>query len=99
MAYLELELEERCLAVRDLFLTWLSRKRVGTGDLAFVRIDGRLQAVPLSRGTALLPGDYQELQIESRTLVLEHPDDPKLIAQLDSALSSLIVELKAVMAY
>jgi hypothetical protein len=47
----------------------------------------------------LQPGDYQELRVERRTLTLAHAGDAKLASQIDAALSSLLVELKAVMAY
>jgi hypothetical protein len=43
-------------------------------------------------------GDYQELRIEKRAIVSLDPEDLKLISSIYRALSSVIVELKAVMA-
>jgi hypothetical protein len=64
-----------------------------------VRIDGYWEPIPLNQIQALRPGDYHELRIESRTVVLEHADDPRLLSRLDGSLSDLIVKLKAVMAF
>jgi len=37
MAYLDIGLEGKCLRMRDLLLTWLSRSRLSHGDVATVR--------------------------------------------------------------
>jgi hypothetical protein len=99
MAYLDIKVEERCLKIRGLLMRWVSRQRVRTGDMAFVRADGALSSISKDAVRTLRIGEYQELRIERRVMVVAHSGDEKLIEQIDKALSSLIVELKAIMAY
>jgi hypothetical protein len=99
MVYLDIKLEEKCLQARGLLLLWLSRQRVAYGDVAFLRNDGALSAVSLRDIRSLRPGDYQELRLERRIVVISDPGDHALSSKIDRALSSVIVELKAVMAY
>lgn len=98
MAYLDIKLEKQCLRTRNLLIQWLSRQRITTGNIAFLRSGGVVSPVPLRHIRTLKVGDYQELRIEKRTIVTLDHEDLKLISNIDRALSSVIVELKAVMA-
>lgn len=99
MAYLNLKLEKRCLAARKLLLDWLSRPRLIDGTIVYIlkggtgtRIDpSRLHKVPL--------GAYDELRIETRTIVSPHPKDRRQAKRIDKALGKVIAELKEVMSY
>jgi hypothetical protein len=44
-------------------------------------------------------GDYRELRIETRRLVLKENDEAKRLDKIDQSLSKVIGELKKVMAY
>ncbi|MGW2229677.1 hypothetical protein [Streptomyces formicae] len=99
MAYLDIELEEKCLHARDLLIRWLSQRRVTHGDIAHVRQGDVLSPVPLRDVPGLRLGDYQELIIERRAVVIPATGDPRLIADINQALSKVIRELKQVMAY
>lgn len=97
MAYLEIKLEERCLHARNLLLQWLSRQRMSVGDIASIRRHGTFSSISIQEVSRLRGGDYEELRIERRTIVNPHRGDRRLASQIDRALSSVIVELKAVM--
>jgi hypothetical protein len=101
MLYLELKLEEKCLQARDLMSSWLAVRRVHSGDVASIVVLGQEEPVPVRLASVLTlkPGDYRELRLETRRLVLRRRDDAKRLAEIDRALSTVIVELKAVMAY
>lgn len=98
MAYLELKLEEKCLHARDLLLQWLSRERVSTGDFVSIKRQGTLSPLPIQGVSSLRLGDYEELRIERRVIVRINKGDRQLYLRIDRALSSVISELKAVMA-
>ena len=99
MVYLDLGLENRCLRARDLLLEWLSNQRIHSGDVATIRRHGAFEAIPLSRVATLRAGDYQELRVETHRLVVDAPGDRRRYAEIDRALSAVIEDLKAVMAY
>jgi hypothetical protein len=99
MAYLDLGLEEQCLRARDLLLDWLATQRIHFGMMALVRRNGEVRPISLDRVTSLRAGDYEELQIESRRLVTPAPGDHRRVVRIDSAISAVIKQLKAVMAY
>jgi hypothetical protein len=99
MAYLDLGVEERCLLARDLLLEWLSNQRVHSGDVATIRQNGSVQNVSPVQIRALRVGDYQELRIETRRLVVDAPGDKQRYAEIDRAMSAVISHLRAVMAY
>ncbi len=99
MLYLDLKLEERCLRARDLMAQWLAVRRVHLGDVASIKVHDTLVPVPLARIAALRPGDYRELRLETRRVVLREREDETRLAEIDRALSSVIAELKAVVAY
>jgi len=99
MAYLDLKLEGKCMRARDLLIQWLSRPRIATGDIASVRVAGRFTRRSLSSVQSLKVGDYEELRIERQLLVTPAAGDTRLLAELDTAFTAVIVELKAVMAY
>lgn len=99
MVYLEIKLEERCLSARDLLLQWLSRRRLTFGDMAKVRNGGTMRSITMDDARLLGLGDYEELRIERSLMVVSQPGDGHLLAKIDRALSSVIVELKAVMSH
>ena len=99
MAYLDLEVEGKCLRARDLLLEWLSNQRVRSGDVAVIRRHGSFEPVSPQQIMALKVGDYQELRIETQLLVVDAPGDKHRYAEIDRAMSSVIEHLKAVMAY
>lgn|GEM_PF-3877813 len=99
MAYLDLNLESKCLHVRDLLMQWLSHPRITTGDVSSIRVAGVYVRRSLTDVRSLKPGDYQELHIERRVVVQPFTGDPRLLADIDSALTAVIVDLKAVMAF
>jgi len=99
MAYLDLDVENKCLKARDLLLEWLSNQRIHPGDVASVRRNGTFEPLPLARVGALEVGDYQELRIETQLLVEEAPGDARRYADIDRAMSAVIEKLKAVMAF
>jgi hypothetical protein len=99
MAYLDLEVEDRCLRARDLLLEWLSHQRIRSGDVATIRQNGALETLSPLQVKALRVGDYQELRIETRLLVVDAVRDRHRYVEIDRALSAVIEHLKAVMAY
>jgi hypothetical protein len=99
MLYLDVKLENLCLHARDLLIAWLSVQRVFTGDIAFVRLFDKVRQIPVVEIAELEIGDYHELLIESRLVVLADPGDQRLAAQIDKALTRVILELKDVLAY
>jgi hypothetical protein len=99
MVYLPADLEKKCLRTRNLLIEWLSKQRVGSGNVASVRSGGRTSAIPLRRVQTLRLGEYEELRIETRRLVTSAEGDERLHAEIDRALSRVIKQLKAVMAY
>ena len=99
MLYLSVELEGACLRTRNLLLKWLGVRRMYAGEVAFVRRTGDLEAIPVQAVTALALGDYRELRIETRRLVLKEDNEAKRLEEIDRSLSKVIAELKKVMAY
>jgi hypothetical protein len=99
MAYLEMKLEEQCLHLRDLLLRWLSDPRVSYGDVAVIRRNGKMFDISIRDVHRLNIGDYQELIVERRLIVSGRASDTKLIAEIREAATSVIKELKGVMAY
>lgn len=99
MAYLDLKLEGKCMRVRDLLMRWLSRPRIATGDIASIRVAGSFTRRSLTEVRSLKLGDYEELRIERQLLVTPSAGDARLLAEIDTALTAVIAELKAVMAY
>ncbi|MFJ2768721.1 hypothetical protein [Streptomyces sp. NPDC087300] len=99
MAYLDIDLEEKCLHARDLLIRWLSQRRVAHGDIAFCRRGETLSPIALRDIPRLRVGDYRELIIERRVVVTPAAGDRRLIADINQALSKVVKELKKVMAY
>jgi len=99
MLYLDLKLENLCLHARDLLITWLSVQRVYTGDIVLLRTNDVVRQIPVSEVADLAIGDYHELIIKSRLVVLSQPADHRLSAQIDRSLTRVITELKDVLAY
>lgn len=99
MAYLELKLEKKCIRAQRLLLDWLSAQRIHSGDVAMIRVNGKFQPVPTSKIKHLQAGDYQELVIETKLLVLDAPEDKRGYAEIDQAMQAVVKQLKAVMAY
>jgi hypothetical protein len=99
MLYLGIDLEGACLRARDLLLRWLAVRRLHAGEVAFVRrLDG-LESIPIEAVATLAVGDYRELRIETRRLVLMEQDETNYLGKIDQSLSKVIAELKKVMAY
>jgi hypothetical protein len=99
MAYLDLALEEKCLHMRDLLLAWLSVSRITTGDIVSIRRGEEISFVPVSKALLLSPPDYRELIVESLPIVVAGPNDSKLASDIRASATSIIKELRAVMAY
>jgi hypothetical protein len=99
MAYLDINLEEKCLHLRDLLLLWLSRPRVSFGDIATVKRDGVMSRISEREIQQLTACDYQELRIERKSMVLHHANDAKLIQEIHGTVAVIIKDLKAVMSH
>lgn len=99
MLYLGIDLEGACLRARDLLLGWLAVRRLHAGEVAFVRIIDDLESIPIKTVTSLTLGEYRELRIETRRLVLEERDEAKNFVRIDQSMSKVIAELKKVMAH
>lgn len=99
MAYLEKNMEDHCLKVRDLTLEWLSLQKVTSGRVAFVRQHAGYEMVPLSNISLLRPGDYAELRIETRRIVKMSRSDISLGYSIMKELTRVITELKQMLAY
>jgi len=99
MGYLDLSLEEKCLRLRDLLLQWLTISRVTTGDVTRVRRNNKTYTISAADARRLTAGDYQELIIERRPLVLRGPNDRKMISNIRANATSVIKQLRTVMAY
>jgi hypothetical protein len=99
MAYLDLDVENRCLRARDLLLEWLSNQRIHSGDICTIRRGGSFEPISASRVRTLKAGDYQELRVETHLMVLEAPGDTVRYHQIDRAMSAVIRQLKDVMAF
>jgi hypothetical protein len=99
MGYLELALEEKCLHLRDLLLAWLSVSRITTGQIISIQLNEEAHYISAKEVLALTAGDYRELNIESRRVVIASPRDGKLISEIRAAATAVIRELRAVMAY
>jgi hypothetical protein len=69
------------------------------GEVAFILRDNELVTIPVEAIEALGIGDYRELRIETRRLVLEEYGEAKRLDKIDRSLSKVITELKRVMAY
>jgi hypothetical protein len=99
MLYLDRKLEENCLNVRDLLLRWLAVRRVHWGEVASIRKNEEYLSIPPERVTGLKLGDYRELRLETRRIVLKDVDDARRLKEIDRALTVVIADLKTVMAY
>lgn len=99
MGYLDLALEERCLRMRNLLLTWLSVSRITAGDVVSVRRGDKISVVSPEEVSLVPPPSYQELIIERRQIVVRGPDDNQLASAIRASAASVIKELRAVMAY
>jgi uncharacterized coiled-coil protein SlyX len=99
MAYLDIKLEERCLHLRDLLLQWLSGDRTSYGDVVSILRYDRMEVITARQVKTFRPGDYRELRVERRAIVTSAPGDAKLAVNIRSAATSVIRELKNVMAY
>jgi hypothetical protein len=99
MLYLDIKLEERCLRVRELLLKWLAVRRISWGDLASIQVETDYVPVTMEQVRSLKQGDYRELRMETRRLILKDADDSRSLKEVDHALSVVIAELKTVMAY
>lgn len=99
MAYLNLRLEKRCLIARNFLLDWLSRSRFTDGALVYVVRGGTAIRIDSSRARKLSLGSYDELRIETRTIVTPHPKDRRQAKKINRSLGRVIAELKEVMAY
>lgn len=99
MAYLDLALEKKCLRLRDLLLKWLSRSRLAYGDLAAIDRGDGLTRISIPEVKRLGIGDYRELRIERRPVVLRAEGDLKLIAEIRKVATEVIRDLKAVMSH
>jgi hypothetical protein len=63
MGYLDLSLEERCLRMRDLLLTWPSVPRITAGDVISVRIDDEISVLSLEEAKHIPIASYQGTDI------------------------------------
>lgn len=99
MVYLDLDLEEKCLHLRDLLLLWLSRPRVSYGDITTVNRGGTISRVSKQEIKELADCDYRELRIERKSMVLHHDNDARLIHEIHGTATVIIKDLKAVMSH
>jgi hypothetical protein len=99
MLYLDKRLEERCLGARDLLLAWLAVRRVSAGDVPFLRSGNQLERLPVRAVRSLKLGDYRELRVETRLIVLKPANERRRSRAIDRSLSQVIAQLKKVMAY
>jgi hypothetical protein len=99
MLYLDRKLEENCLKVRDLLLRWLAVRRVHWGEVATIRRNEEYLSIPPEQVKELKLGDYRELRLEARRIVFKDAEDARRLKDIDRALSSVIADLKNVMAY
>jgi hypothetical protein len=99
MAYLELKLEETCLHLRDLLLEWLSLPRIYHGNIITIKREGNVETISPDALRRLDIGAYEELRIERLNLLTSTSGDAKLIHDIRAAGTSVIKELKEVMAY
>ncbi|WP_134124195.1 hypothetical protein [Kribbella kalugense] len=99
MVYLDVRSENLCLHARTLLISWLSVQRISTGDVAFVRRGNDVRRILASEVRGLTVGAYDELIVESRRTVESHPSDRRLGAQIDKALTRVILDLKKILAY
>jgi hypothetical protein len=99
MLYLSKKAEGKCLEARELLHKWLAVRRVYAGDVAAIRTGDTSIPIALTEVRKLRPGDYRELRIETRPLIVKDKDETKRFAEIDRALSAVIAELKEVMAY
>jgi hypothetical protein len=99
MAYLDTKLEETCLHLRDLLLQWLSGNRVSYGDVITIRRNGTVEELSARQVTGLKVGDYEELQIERKIIVVHAQGDARLLHNIRSYSISIINQLKGVLAH
>jgi hypothetical protein len=99
MAYLDLPLEKKCLRLRDLLLEWLSRSRLSYGDVATIDRGSGLERISIPEVRRLGVGDYRELRIERRAVVLRAEGDLKLIAEIRKVAAEVVRDLKSVMSH
>jgi len=99
MAYLDLQLEEKCLHLRDLLMRWLSGARLSHGDSFYARRNGSVSTVSAQEIHRLETCNYQELRIERRAIVTNIPGDTRLLSDIRDAASGVIKDLKAVMSH
>jgi hypothetical protein len=85
--------------LRDLLLEWLSRSRLAYGDLAAIDRGGGLKRISIPEVRRLGIGDYRELRIERRAVVLRAEGDLKLIAEIRKVAAEVVRDLKAVMSH
>jgi hypothetical protein len=97
--YLEIDLEEKCLHLRDLLLLWLSSPRVSYGDVVTVSRGGVISQISKREIKQLTACDYRELRIQRKPMVLRHDNDAKLIQEIHGTTSVIIKDLKAVMSH
>lgn len=99
MAYLTPDLEMKCLRAQKLLVSWLSVRRVRSGHVASIRRHGDIVTIPLGNVASLKAGDYEELRLEKRQLVIAGNNDAHLLREIDRTLTSVVKELKDVMSY
>jgi hypothetical protein len=64
-----------------------------------IRRNGEFEEISARQASALVIGDYQELRIEKRVIVISAPGDARLMLSIRAAATSVIKHLKDVMAY
>jgi hypothetical protein len=99
MAYLDMELEKKCLRLRDLLLSWLSKERLVHGDTICIRQGDQMEIVSPEQVKMLRVGSYRELRVERQTIAIDARGDVKLISDIRTAGTRVIKDLKAVMAH
>ena len=99
MAYLDLDLEGRCLHLRDLLLSWLSKERLSYGDIVSIRLGDESKVISLKQVKKLGVGSYHELTIERQIVALDLRGDAKLASDIRSAGTRVIKGLKDVMTH
>jgi hypothetical protein len=99
MAYLDLELEGKCLHLRDLLLSWLSKERLTYGDIICKRTGDELEIISREQVKDLQIGSYRELRVERQIIAIDAPGDIKLISRIKSSGTKVIRDLKDVMAH
>lgn len=99
MAYLDMELEQKCLHLRDLLLSWLSKDRLIHGDIISIRQGDELEIMSRRRTRKLRVDNYRELKVERQVIAIDAPGDARLISGIKSSGTHVIKALKDVMAH